>query len=457
MRLQTQFTFVALILISVSLYTVFYLPVTPVNIAVMALFLASILGIYLQRRILTPLKKITKAVQDASNSGYPNPFAGELDLLASVASDLTASLHNTTAKTEQAATSLEETAFTLDRLVEKDMTQTKQVAVYTSSVAEGAKSQEEGLREVQQVLNVLEQSIDQISIGAQNQLTDVNMMSDIIQQVITSVSEIISLAKQAAKSTQETTRTARQGGQAVIEVMENMHSIQIATTQSVQKIGELSNLSTQIGIFSEEIEDIASQTNLLALNAAIEAARANEHGRGFAVVASEVHKLAERSGKAAKEIAALVGTIGLGIEATVQAMEETATQVTEGIDLTNNAAKSLTDIVSRVDDTNQQLQKISIATEQISASNDEALESLERFQHSVFKHSHATEEMAVSSNQVLSSIEKVSIAAVNNLGLAEEVSTLADIMYEEHLALEPLLDSLRELASSLKKSKLYRN
>jgi methyl-accepting chemotaxis protein len=76
--------------------------------------------------------------------------------------------------------------------------------------------------------------------------------------------------------------------------------------------GSMRELSAKINRVEEItalIQDIADQTDLLALNASIEAARAGESGQGFNVVASEVQKLAQRSSKAATEVADLVRAI----------------------------------------------------------------------------------------------------------------------------------------------------
>ena len=94
-------------------------------------------------------------------------------------------------------------------------------------------------------------------------------------------------------------------------------------------VGALADASERIGEFVEAVSRIARQTNLLALNAAIEAARAGEQGKGFAVVAEEVRKLAEESGRAAKDIAATISTIRENIGAAVESMREGARDVSD--------------------------------------------------------------------------------------------------------------------------------
>ena len=95
------------------------------------------------------------------------------------------------------------------------------------------------------------------------------------------------------------------------------------------------------------IEDLAFQTNLLALNAGVEAARAGEAGRGFAVVASEVRALAQRSSEAAKEINTLI--------------QESADNVTNGVELVEKAGKSFEDLIGDFEKVSQSVSGIAAA------------------------------------------------------------------------------------------------
>jgi methyl-accepting chemotaxis protein len=161
--------------------------------------------------------------------------------------------------------------------------------------------------------------------------------------------------------------------------------IEIASSikSAASTIEELGTSSQEIGEIVLTIKDIADQTNLLALNAAIEAARAGEQGRGFAVVADEVRKLAERTAKATEEIAEKIRNIQTKSNASVNAMNQSSKQAEGGVSLANDAMRALEEIVSATKGAMDMIQRIAVATEELSATSEEIAQNMETIKENV--------------------------------------------------------------------------
>jgi len=137
---------------------------------------------------------------------------------------------------------------------------------------------------------------------------------------------------------------ADKGDAAVVAAIAGMNDLRSQIQETSKRIKRLGESSQEIGEIVELISDITEQTNVLALNAAIQAASAGAAGRGFAVVAEEVQRLAERSGEATREIAAIVKTIQADTHDAVAAMEHATLGVVEGARRSDAAGQSLTEI-----------------------------------------------------------------------------------------------------------------
>jgi len=129
----------------------------------------------------------------------------------------------------------------------------------------------------------------------------VNRQADLLERTAAGFSEVAATVRAVSQNALTNRQsTAASGGElgAASRTMEEASGQIVLLEQNATRIEEITEL----------IQDIADQTDLLALNASIEAARAGEFGKGFTVVAAEVQKLADRSSRAATEIAALVGS-----------------------------------------------------------------------------------------------------------------------------------------------------
>jgi len=103
---------------------------------------------------------------------------------------------------------------------------------------------------------------------------------------------------------------------------------------------------------------------LLALNAAIEAARAGEQGRGFAVVADEVRQLASRTTSATVEVETAISTMRKETDNAVDLINKSGGEIVKGVQMSNEAAESLGDIIISVDEVVAKIQAIAATAEQ---------------------------------------------------------------------------------------------
>ena len=176
------------------------------------------------------------------------------------------------------------------------------------------------------------------------QLREIRETGESVLQMAGRINDVSAQAQETASVARQSLVAAETGLAAVQNAIGGMNSIRDQIQDTSKRIKRLGESSQEIGEITELISDITEQTNVLALNAAIQAASAGDAGRGFSVVAEEVQRLAERSGDATRQIAAIVRTIQTDTQDAVGAMERSTQGVVEGARLSDAAGAALGDI-----------------------------------------------------------------------------------------------------------------
>src|SRR6266446_2038320 len=232
------------------------------------------------------------------------------------------------------------------------------------------------LEQVRASAETINHAAREVSAGHVNLSQRTEQQASTLEETASGMEELSGTVKQNADNcklasglAESADRVAREGAKAVHGVFEEMGKID----QSSKRMADI------IGV----IEGIAFQTNILALNAAVEAARAGEQGRGFAVVASEVRALAQRSAEAAKEIKALI--------------QQSVEQISDGSKKAEGAGKVIDEIVVSVQQVNQLIGEIAVASSEQSAGVAEINKALAQLESVTQQNAALVEEAAASS------------------------------------------------------------
>ncbi|MFC5528682.1 methyl-accepting chemotaxis protein [Cohnella yongneupensis] len=232
---------------------------------------------------------------------------------------------------------------------------------------------------------------EEVARGSMQQAESAQTASELVKDLTNAVSVVSKRAQEAVELTEKTNRGALAGGDAVRKTINSMDHLTV-------RMSNLEQDSNKIGDIIQVINEISEQTNLLALNAAIEAARAGEQGRGFAVVADEVRKLAERSGEAAKQIAAIITGMQHSTQESVKAVTETA-------DLSRQTGQELERIVNMAGEVARQSEEIARDSQNQSVKTAEVMREIESIA-AVSEEAAAAAEQTASSSQTLTSLSE---------------------------------------------------
>jgi methyl-accepting chemotaxis protein len=284
-------------------------------------------------------------------------------------------------------------------------------------LAEATRQMKSNLRTVIQAMaghaSRVASASEEISATATQQARGVEVQKDqtcqlvvAMQEMASTVSQISDHSNNAADEARRATETARKGGQVVELALTKMRAMAGAVGDTAKKVEDLGRSSEQIGEIVQVIDEIAEQTNLLALNAAIEAARAGEQGRGFAVVAGEVRHLAERSGKATRQISEMIKNIQNETRGAVAAMNQGTLQVQEGVASTVEAGQALQDIIRMASGVGEMVSHIASATAQQASATEDVNATLDRI-------SQIMTESAAGSHQSAKATQELSALALD--------------------------------------------
>ncbi len=247
------------------------------------------------------------------------------------------------------------------------------------SIEKISQSLNDTLQQIILSANEVSASSDNVSAGAQILSDGATEQAAAIERLAASIESLLNDVAANAMDAEAANAVVSQVGRQIEESNAKMEHL-------IQAMSEISHSSDEIKKIVQTIEDIASETSLLSLNASIEAARAGQAGKGFAVVANEIRDLAAKSAEAVNQTAALI--------------ESSQEAVSNGLEITDNTAKSLAAVVNGSGEILNSVEKISNASQNQKAVLEKLTENMDSISNVIQSNTSSAQNSAATSAEL---------------------------------------------------------
>ncbi|MCG3173398.1 MAG: putative methyl-accepting chemotaxis protein YoaH [Myxococcota bacterium] len=298
-------------------------------------------------------------------------------------------------------------ASSIQSMLDKLRTLVAQISDTSEELGQSSRQLEPRVAEVKkgnETVGALMKEIEEAAVQQRNMIRDI---SQTLSRMARSIGDAALSANDGARQGISASEAVQGGTHDARQTVATIQAVFQRVEQSVSRVEQFNQKSTEINKFSMLITHVAQQTNLLALNASIEAARAGENGRGFAVVAEEIRKLAANTSKSAEQINRVVEELKAESDGALKALREGQAELAKGRAEMERLIANLEHVVQKVRDTAKVIEPISINAQEQLRDAEKIVTSMEEVSTFVSGNERATRIVLTNTGDQTASIEDI--------------------------------------------------